>query len=285
MMQVETYTTKHQDALLRFFKAMGRSVQPNFGFYDAQTERYFQIGEQNDWIHWGRMSIRTHILRHWLPDMPWASLWGPDYIDLFGKERLLSVPAYKVELLADDVVFVQLTPDLNDLWGNFDEVMRAREKAKQHLGYDCFWQKEKDYEWREHPEKAGKVFRVPDFKFIEDGFPNPYSSITLTQTEDKLDRKARKQGGVTPAILAEVDKLIAKGSDEVSSQTRAKLETLYQWHISSVENKKKSAIIKAEREQKEAALREEMEKEQAAKKAKKASKTEKCNRPEWKDRF
>jgi hypothetical protein len=170
VLKLYVYTTKHQKKLLHFFKVLASKAMTNFGFMDAFTCHYLPFGNENNFIAFGNlMTLTTHVLRHWLPDMPWAAVFGPDYIDLFGKECLLATPAYKTELLADDVVFIQLTPDLNDLWDNFDEVMAAREAAKRHLGYECFWQKELDYDRRKHPENAGKIFKVPEFHFIDDG--------------------------------------------------------------------------------------------------------------------
>jgi hypothetical protein len=93
-------------------------------------------------------------MRHWLPDMPWTSVFGLDYNKMFGKERLLTTPAYRTEALSDEVVFIQLTPNMDDLWDEFDSVMEARERAKHHLGYDCFFQEKLSYDWREHPEKV-----------------------------------------------------------------------------------------------------------------------------------
>lgn len=167
---LNVYTTKYQSPLMRYFKNMAIKAKANFGYFDASTEQYRPYGMANEFISFGyNMIIITHLLRHWLPDMPWAAVFGPDYIDLFGRDRLLSAPAFKTESLSDEVVFIQLTPDVNDLWHKFDEVMAIREEVKRHLGYECFWQKELAYDWQEHPEKAGQVFRVPSFHFIEDG--------------------------------------------------------------------------------------------------------------------
>ncbi|MGY0619425.1 hypothetical protein [Lysobacter sp. A378] len=39
---------------------------------------------------------------------------------------------------------------------------------KQHLGMDAFYQPELAYDWQDHPAKAGRVFRVPEFRFPPD---------------------------------------------------------------------------------------------------------------------
>lgn len=166
---IPSTSKKHQASLIRFFTEGPRHFGVNFCFIDAFTGQYKPIGVENGFISFGgHLSISTHKLRHWLPDMPWAAVFGRDYIHMFGRERLLSVPVYKTELLTDDAVFIQLTPSLQDLWNDFDGVMQKREEVKRYLGYEHFFQKALAYDWQEHPENAGKVYRVPTFHFIED---------------------------------------------------------------------------------------------------------------------
>jgi hypothetical protein len=173
---LNVYDASNQEKLIFFAKSTSTYFPINFGFIEAITERYKPYGAANGIKCYDILAITTHILRHWLPDILWCSVFGPDYINFFGKERLLSAPAYKVELLNDEAVFLQLTPDINDLWVNFDMVMDAREEVKRHLGYEAFYRKELAYDWQKHPEKAGQVFRVPTFNFIEDG-TQPLSAL------------------------------------------------------------------------------------------------------------
>lgn len=170
------YNVPNQKNFISFLKSASLKFPINFGFIEAFTEQYKLYGSANGIIRASLLMITTHILRHWLPDICWCTVFGPDYINLFGKERLLSAPAYKVELLNDEAIFFQLTPDMNDLWDNFDTVMEMRENVKQHLGYEAFYRKELDYDWQAHPEKAGQVYKVPVFNFIEDGTP-PLSAL------------------------------------------------------------------------------------------------------------
>lgn len=176
--EIRVYSEKYQTNLISFLQKMSIEAAVDVAYIDARTDLYAPFGRRNGITPYSIMSLVTHYMRHWFPDMLWAMVFGKPYIDLFGQERLLSVPAYKVEELAEDKIFVQLTPSLNDLFDNFDTVMKAREAAKQHLGPECFFQEKLAYEWREHPEKAGKVFRVPKFKLIEDIPPPPRPVVT-----------------------------------------------------------------------------------------------------------
>jgi len=174
-------STSSQRGLISFLKSASSKFPINFGFIESSTEQYRPYGSANGIILCAsHCRITTHLLRHWLPDILWCTVFGPEYINLFGKERLLSAPAYQAELLNDEAFFLQLTPDLNDLWTNFDTVMNLREKVKRHLGYEAFYQKKLHYVWQDIPgkssiywEKAGQVYKVPTFNFIEDGTPPP----------------------------------------------------------------------------------------------------------------
>ena len=80
----------------------------------------------------------TCELIHCLPDMYWGVVFGKAYSDLFGMDKLLSAPAYHVEQLSDDAVYIQLSETLGDVLTNFDEVQAVREKVKEHLGNAFF---------------------------------------------------------------------------------------------------------------------------------------------------
>ena len=165
---ITVYSTKYQKKILSYFTSLAAIAKTNFGCIEAYTEEYRTASFGNEGFVGGRVSICTHVLRHWLPDIYWATVFGPDYIKLFGMEHLLSTPAYRVEEISDDVIFIQLTPDMNDPFNYFDEVMNAREKVKNHLGQECFFHKDRAYNWYDHPKKSGKVYRVPTFTKIDD---------------------------------------------------------------------------------------------------------------------
>lgn len=167
---LSVFDSTFQAKLLAYMKVASQRAEADFGFLDGLNEKYQSLADQSNWSLFGgdELSLTTHILRHWLPDMPWAVVFGPAYVRMFGKERLLTTPAYKVEDLGPEMVFIQLTPNMEDIHKKYDEVMQARTIAKQHLGEECFFKPELAYDYREHPEKAGKVFRVPVFELKTD---------------------------------------------------------------------------------------------------------------------
>ena len=52
------------------------------------------------------------------------------YVRLFSMEKLLTTPAYKVEKLNDETVFIQLTENLTDSVENFAEFQKIRKAVK-----------------------------------------------------------------------------------------------------------------------------------------------------------
>ncbi|MBU3846160.1 MAG: hypothetical protein H9855_04150 [Candidatus Acinetobacter avistercoris] len=136
---------------------------------------------------WNDVTPYTHELKHWLPDMYWGVVFGKAYVDVFGLEVLLTTPAYLVEKLSDEAVYIQLSPFIHDVFQKTEWVDDLREKAKQHLGYEAFWSPEKDYEFlharrflnglSEHTvvnipaqTRYTDVFHVPHFTFISDQY-------------------------------------------------------------------------------------------------------------------
>jgi hypothetical protein len=153
-----------------------------FGYLDALTPQYYDIALDNGFAQYGSMFVVTYSLYRYLPDMPWATLFGREYIDFFGRERILSTPAYHVEELDDDTIYIQLTEKMHDLHDDFDTVMVRREAAKQHLGYDCFYQKELLYHWDKNVNNKSKPpYRAPSFSIIDN----------VSVVQEKLERAKR----------------------------------------------------------------------------------------------
>jgi hypothetical protein len=87
------------------------------------------------------LGLTTHRLREGLPDMPWAMLFGPPYVELFGRERLLTTPAARAEEMAGGV-YVQLTADIKDVVVRRDSYLEAQTVAKAHLDSGAFLRKD-----------------------------------------------------------------------------------------------------------------------------------------------
>ena len=166
---ISVFDSCFQDKLIAYLKSASVHNKCDFSFIDVATKGYEPLARVNGMAPYGGgMSCTTHVMRHWLPDILWATVLGPAYVRMFGKDRVLASPAYVVKELGPETIYLQLTPKLEDIEENFDEVMAARLRVKQHLGMDAFFEAERAYDWREHPELAGKVFRVPEFQLLPD---------------------------------------------------------------------------------------------------------------------
>jgi hypothetical protein len=75
-------------------------------------------------------------ITHAIPGLYWLSFFGRPYVDLMGRERLLSAPAYEAKSV-DDGVLVALDASA-DAWET--AVYREREQAViEHLGKQYFF--------------------------------------------------------------------------------------------------------------------------------------------------
>lgn len=177
--QMDVYETTLQNKLLSYLKTACIKSVGDIAFLDSLNERYKSEALANHYSPSGAyLFITTHTLRHWLPDMPWTVVFGPAYMRLFGKERLLTCPAHKVEEVCDEMVYIQLTENMEDIHQKYEEVMQARTLAKKHLGEECFFKPELAYDYKnsmwnkltaeEIEAKRGKVFRVPEFNLMPD---------------------------------------------------------------------------------------------------------------------
>lgn len=176
--RLSVFETLLQDKLLAYMKVAGRRFLSDIALFDSIPAGYVDFALASDLGTWSRrgdpntayVSLTTHTLRHWLPDMPWAVVLGPAYVRMFGKRRILDTPAYKVEDLGQEQVYLQLTPRVEDIHERYDFVMAARNAAKLHLGEDAFFHTELAYDYKNpaNKEKAGKVFRVPEFELLDE---------------------------------------------------------------------------------------------------------------------
>lgn len=134
----------------------------------------------------GGSEFGTNGLRHWLPALPWATVFGDAYVRMFGMERLLSAPAFKVEKLSDSAVYIQLTPNLNNLEVDYESFHATRLRVQAHLGNEAFFDAARAYPLRgpmgtmttpeflkalaefRCPPPGTNGFLVPEFRFIED---------------------------------------------------------------------------------------------------------------------
>jgi hypothetical protein len=100
--------------------------------------------------------FKTERLKLNLPDLPWLTIFGSPYVEMFGRERIEATPAHEVRTLSDGSILVNVTRDIPDTpegWANFKT---ARDACKRHLNCNAFF---------DPSSPPGHIYRVPDFRF------------------------------------------------------------------------------------------------------------------------
>ncbi len=156
-------------------------------------------------------------LRWYLPGLYWANFFGPVYVEFFGREKFLTVPAYHKEELPDGGFLLLTAPSPLD-YGH-PEVQALEEAIMDHLGRDAFFEKAR-------PEK---LCRVPRFTFeqaslgrpievvaydpVAEVIPDPHRFIQEAPAlAEALIRRLRGKLDYSPESLKQVDDLILKKS-------------------------------------------------------------------------
>jgi len=98
----------------------------------------------------------TRDLVRGVPQLFWATIFGPPYIELYGRDRLRSTPAAVTIELGPNLFYVQLTDRISDTIECPEIVDEARQKAKEHLGIDTFVLS----------KEAANASRLPVFSFV-----------------------------------------------------------------------------------------------------------------------
>ena len=81
----------------------------------------------------------TFDLKHGIPTLAWTTVLGAPFVTIFGKDRLLSAPAFRSTEIACARVAIQLTEAFTDPVKNLDVFQRNRESVICHLGVEAFW--------------------------------------------------------------------------------------------------------------------------------------------------
>lgn len=84
------------------------------------------------------LGVTTHELKLSLPELPWFVVFGQPYVELFGRERLASLPVDAVAELPSGHVQIRLTSDAPSRKGDASAYEALREKVKALLGPEHF---------------------------------------------------------------------------------------------------------------------------------------------------
>ncbi|MDQ3916125.1 MAG: hypothetical protein M3323_12510 [Actinomycetota bacterium] len=155
--------------IVRAFGAFATALDANYGHLhllyppawgDSNLRYVRRYGEAG-----ARLSIPPWILELYLPNVYWGSILGPDYVAMFGRDKIRTTPCAVVEELPGGRFFLQATGDLNDCRTSHDDYVDAARAAMDHLGPDAFLD----------PRDYRRPGRTPDFSYLrEEDPPRPY---------------------------------------------------------------------------------------------------------------
>jgi hypothetical protein len=131
------FSSMHIAPLIRSWQRLSIHCAADFALLHWLTPHEREQVPYDMWTSFDRI-LTTFDLRKNIPNLPWATIFGTPYIEMFGRDRLLASPAAVVEELGADQVYVQLTPCISDLEVNFEEFQAVRRRVKEHLGNNAF---------------------------------------------------------------------------------------------------------------------------------------------------
>lgn len=148
---------QESDASMAFFKECSRYVEADFAALHLVTPGDIERGKANGTFSFNNAQrtrythlITTFTLEKYIPDLYWGTVLGRPYVELFGRERIKSSPAARIEELADGIFYLQLTEEIHDLETRYEDVEAVRRSIKQHLGENAFFNEMlgSDHEYR-----------------------------------------------------------------------------------------------------------------------------------------
>lgn len=164
-------------ALRKYLIAEAKQLRADLGFIQPQLPGQFDPVSPPELVFSGSVPVdrfdlmfgrfATASLLKYLPQLPWATVFGPPYVRLFGKDRLLSAPVALAKEIAPDMVYVQLTTAVPVSENELSEYFDLRRGVKEHIGADAFFS-----------PKVGKgPYRVPVFGFEASGSPRRFGFL------------------------------------------------------------------------------------------------------------
>lgn len=134
------------DGIMQFLYKSSVKLIADFAYLHITTETEWRDLRKTNTVHSDdkRQSVYSSTVTTWtldkyIPQLYWATVFGPAYVRFFGKEKLLASPAYIVKELGDDMIYLQLSESPFDLIHKYHEVDSVRQKIKTHLDNNSFY--------------------------------------------------------------------------------------------------------------------------------------------------
>src|SRR5882724_669950 len=144
------FNLSDQQALIKFLQETSVHFKADFAFMHLITRDEFDKSDRLNTASWGmkrtepNLFVTSYDLRKNIPDLYWATVFGPAYVKLFGEERLLSTPIGTAKKISDSAVYLQVTENLSDLEKGYDGFNLSRQKNKEYLDSNAFFDEKND---------------------------------------------------------------------------------------------------------------------------------------------
>jgi hypothetical protein len=138
---------------VNLFQQVSLFTKVDFSYLHLFTQTEFDM-ENYDASMPFRQGISTHQLRKYLPNLTWATVFGAPYVELFGREKVLSAPAFLVQEMHENIFYVQLSENFSDFKSQYQEINTTRQAVKKHLGVNAFFDPE---------ASESQIYKVPSF--------------------------------------------------------------------------------------------------------------------------
>ena len=149
-----------------FYNLLRRSAAifgADFGLIHHLTEAEITRGRENGSVFFLNTAkterllfIPDLILKKYIPDVYWITLFGAPYVRLFSRERLLSAPVHHVDELENGSIILQLTGHLDATVTEEVAFERLRSRVRKHLDCDAIFDEKKGPNYG---------YRVPQFEW------------------------------------------------------------------------------------------------------------------------
>ncbi|PKA06455.1 hypothetical protein [Leptospira harrisiae] len=157
-------------SLKNFIIKSSKEFHAEFGYlhpiYNEKEFESFVAADINLYSNFQNPSlyISSFKIKKCIPNLFWFTIFGPTYVNFFGKAKIETIPCYKISKLSNKLYAIQLTKDILDLKNNFQEFDEIRNKAKKHLGLNAFF---------------NPVLK-PDFKYETPKFPSGFAENKIS---------------------------------------------------------------------------------------------------------
>ncbi|HEV8581232.1 MAG TPA: hypothetical protein VGX68_19375 [Thermoanaerobaculia bacterium] len=158
---VGDFKSPNQDLLVSLLKRLAVTFNADFALVHCLTPADLRVGPKAGTVTLNerspgksRLIVTTHMLKRYLPDVFWGTVFGLTYVRHFTKDLIASAPASFVSEIADSMFYLQMCDNLLDCIERPSVVDDIRKLVRDHLNRGSFFDPGKGEEY---------PYSAPDF--------------------------------------------------------------------------------------------------------------------------